>query len=542
MDSNRKMLNLSDPEDKIRIVGLKNLNLLQKESVNYKYTYPKKSVLKKSLNRRNLLFNINSPKSSFHSKIRFTPSTPNITNSNSQSRKSKITSKSNSYIQKYKQKLYNKNLLLIRNINIYSPKIQGFKSIFSHENGKRMKNSFSTNYKATNASSNFNMNLLMDKTTPSNKSYKVSLNNILQQNKKLSNKTSDTNNYEYLKDEKNIFGKKLKRKKENEESKENILYKNRKKYPFIKASDFFKIKKSIIPESINKINKKLCSILLKENIIMFQDPITIIGKGKFSKKYENIKDTGLIENKEEYPIINDIHVGDYILKYKETKKEEDEKTKTKDKRIIINKFIKKMMEIYLIKKNLKIPISEIIKKYKTPKHIFNFEQTNHLNHFIKIKDLKKALLILSNCHYLVTDFDQFYLTPLHYAAKYNFFEIIPHLMSYGAYVDAKTSFGMTPLMLCLKKNYYESMVFLFLYMANPFFKINMNNYINDTDINDKTKNILNRIKLIYFKNRIYRDKNFYLSVKSDIYDFVINECRDLFESDFLDLVKTNYKL
>ena len=506
MYSIRKSLNLSETEDKIRKVGLKNLNLLEKNSFNYKYFSPKKSILKKSLSKTKLLFYINSPKSVYHSKIKFTPVTPNFNNSFSQPKNSKFNSTRKTYLQS-KQKFFDKNLLLSKNINNFSPKTKGFKSTDNHDNRKVIKNSFSNNYKATSASTFYNMNLILDKTATSFRSQKINLNQIKRHE---------------IKEEKNMFEKKLKRKKQKEESKENILFENRKKYPFIKAFDYFKFQKSMaIPESISKFNKKLYSVLLKENSGIFQHPINIIKKGKFSEKFEIPRDIEINQHKEEYYKAKDIHIGEYILKKEEVKKEENEIIKEKNKRIILNKFLKKMMEIYLINKNLKIPITEIIKQYKKSNRIFNFDQTRHLNNFIKTKNLNKALLILSSFHHLVIDIDQFYMTPLHYAAKYNFYKIIPYLMSYGAYVDAKTSFGMTPLMLCFKKNYYESMIILFLHMANPFLKIYSNNNINDNDIDYKTKNILKRIKLIYFKNRIYRDKNFYLSVQSDIYDFVI---------------------
>ena len=549
MYSNKKVLNLSVSEDKIPKVGLKNLNLLEKDQIRFKFTSPKKSVLKKSLNNSKFSFNFNSPKSFFNSKIKYTPAISNLSNSYSQSKDSKLNSKNKTYyLQKNKQKVFNKNLLLSKNINVYTPKINGFKlgdkTTYINQNDhfnfeKIMKNSFSNNYKATNTSSVFNMNVILNKTTTSMQTHKINLKQIIKEK----NKILDGNNYLDVKGEKKIFEKKLKRKREKEISKGNILYENRKKYPFIRTSNYFKFKKSKkIPESLSKINKKLCAILLKENMSIFHHPINIIKKGKFSKKFENPRDVELNEHKEEYYKIKDIHIGEYILKEAEIRKQEKDKLKVKDKQKILNKFKNKMMQIYLIKKNLMISLSEIIKEYKISNHIFNFDQTRHLNYFIKIKDLKKSLLILSNFHHLVLDIDQFYMTPLHYAAKYNFYQVIPHLMSYGAYVDAKNSFGVTPLILCLKKNYCESMIILFLHMANPFVKFNKISNLKDKDINYNTRNIVERIKLIHIKNRLYRDKNYYTSVKSDIYDFVLNECKGLFEYDFINLVKISYKI
>ena len=93
--------------------------------------------------------------------------------------------------------------------------------------------------------------------------------------------------------------------------------------------------------------------------------------------------------------------------------EEINKKNKRDTKTILKKFRKKMMEIYLIKQNLTIPISEIIRKYKIPHHSLNLEQTRCLNYFIKEKELNYALSILSSNHHLAIDIDQFNMTPLH---------------------------------------------------------------------------------------------------------------------------------
>ena len=115
-------------------------------------------------------------------------------------------------------------------------------------------------------------------------------------------------------------------------------------------------------------------------------------------------------------------------------------------------------------------------------------------------------------------------------------------MNYGAYVDAKNLYGKTPLMFCLKRNYYESTIILLSYLADPFEINNINSDIKENDLDKNSKNILEEIKNIHIKNKFYSDKNFYLGVKNDIYKFVMRECQDLFESDFIDLVKIICKI
>ena len=63
-------------------------------------------------------------------------------------------------------------------------------------------------------------------------------------------------------------------------------------------------------------------------------------------------------------------------------------------------------------------------------------------------------------------------------------------MNYGAYVDAKNLYGKTPLMFCLKRNYYESTIILFSYLADPFEINNINSDIKENDLDKNSKNIL----------------------------------------------------
>ena len=188
-------------------------------------------------------------------------------------------------------------------------------------------------------------------------------------------------------------------------------------------------------------------------------------------------------------------------------------------------------------------MSEIIKEYKISNQIYTFEETRILNFFIKIKNLKQVLNILKLNHNLVIDIDQFHMTPLHYAAKYNFYNLIPHLISYGAYVDAKNSFGITPLMLCVKNSFLESIFILFLYMANPFVKLEKNDFNGKKDIKKEfnIKNIFDRVKEIHITNLLTKNKDYYASVKKDIYKFVMNEYKGLIETECFNLIKNDFK-
>ena len=541
---NKKNFELLDSTDRIRRVGLRSLNLLG--NVKNKPESPKiKAILKKRVAKHSLFANIKSSKSIFSSKIKYTPSMLDSF-SPSNSKDIKLNSMHKTFI-KNNQYLKN-NSLISKNINVFTPKVRGLKrkekSAYLGQKGKYFtekmnKNSFSNNNRLTSASSAFNINYNMNKTSTSFKSKGII---VMKFDEKRNEDKKSNECGGLLNEEKNLFRCKLTRKKK-EEKKGSVLFDNRKKYPFVKVSKIYQIRNdNNVPESIVKINRKLHSVLLKDCINIFDNSFSVIDKGKFSKKFEDPRDCLPEEEIKKSIKIKDINFGEYI-KNEQIKNNEDILDKIFDKIFIFNKFKQKLIQINLINKNLKIPISEIIKEYKISNQISNFDKTRILNYFIKIKDFNKALDILNFNHHLAIDIDQFHMTPLHFAAKYNFYKLIPHLMSYGAYVDAKNQFGITPLMLCVKKYFLESILILFLYMANPFIKFENYGFNNDKNAKNafNLKNICEKVKDIHIKNRLIKIKDFYASVKKDIYKFVVNECKDLIETECFNLIKIDFK-
>ena len=57
------------------------------------------------------------------------------------------------------------------------------------------------------------------------------------------------------------------------------------------------------------------------------------------------------------------------------------------------------------------------------------------------------------------------MTALHWAAKYNFYQIIPKIIEYGSLVDNKNYIGDTPLLVSVKHKFMESTFFLLLNLA-----------------------------------------------------------------------------
>ena len=325
----------------------------------------------------------------------------------------------------------------------------------------------------------------------------------------------------------------------------SIMYEQRKKYPFIYNSDIIKPQKfEDLPESILNFNKRFCTILNQENISLFTHSFNIVNKGKFSQKFETPSfyhgQYHIFNQRKESEIENEIVHGKQIIKDLNKIIELNRfvnNDKLKKENIIYIKFRKKLSELIIIFRHLMIPISEIINTYKITNHIFNYQKTKDLVFAIKTNNFELAYKILHHYKYLVLDIDQFYQTPLHYAAKYNFYKLIPLIIGYGGYVDFKNCYGETPLMICVKRNYYESIVLLFLYYASPFMNFNYGKKLGDVCKDFKTNFICQKIKDIYIHIISVSPRNFYNKLKNEISNFIVNECQGYIKSDCFEFIQ-----
>ena len=140
-----------------------------------------------------------------------------------------------------------------------------------------------------------------------------------------------------------------------------------------------------------------------------------------------------------------------------------------NKKYLMEKFKNFILRISQYLKHRKIKKEEI-KRYKLIKQSFTYGLTKTFIDSIKSKNYDLCHSIIERNKYLVLDFDYYYLTPLHWAVKKNFYEFIPKLLDYGAVVDSINFCGDSPLHIAIKKNYYDSACILLYYSASPFIK------------------------------------------------------------------------
>lgn len=333
------------------------------------------------------------------------------------------------------------------------------------------------------------------------------------------------------------------------------LIKYKRKYPFIiNPKPIFPDKYVDLPISISKMNKKFLNILKTENDKVFRHYFSIIPKEKFSKKFQNItnyeiNDTKKFKNKnnnnetKENDEITDLYINEDIISGKNLLKEIKE-MKQKNKEIKINKkalFNKLKKYLILLKSKLtmmSVYLNEIIENYKIPTASYGFFNTHELIFAIKSKNIKLASNIIDNNRNIVLDYDYFNMTPLHWAAKCNFYHIIPKLIEYGAYVDEKNFVGETPLLISVKHNYIESAIFLLLSIASPFVKDNKGLGIFNYLKNDfKIINLFKKAISLHYISFFRPTKNKIDFIQTKFIEFIIDEYKNEIENRAYNLIK-----
>ena len=302
------------------------------------------------------------------------------------------------------------------------------------------------------------------------------------------------------------------------------------KYHFVMNDYLVQLnKKREMPPEIHNINKNNCNTLLKENEKLFAYFGSIIPHYKFSEKYRdplnNSFDRELKEErdkKEKTYIKQEILPGLKLLKEMESELQERKEEK---KQSLKGKALMHKIKIYLIRnvqfiKRLKISYEELFYQYKRVSKPLEYHKTEELIMEIRNKNYEKCGKVLDDNKHIVLDYDYFHYTPLHWAVKVNFYQIIPKLISYGAPVNEQNNMGETPLHISASKNYYESTVLLLIYLASPFIKDKEKRRPGDCTKDLRMNFVFKKIIEIHLKYIVTKQKNFYNNVQKDFIDFI----------------------
>ena len=341
----------------------------------------------------------------------------------------------------------------------------------------------------------------------------------------------------------------------------SFLLKNMRKYPFVVNPKPITITKfTDLPLTVRNTNTKYVNILKRENGKLFSHYFSIIKKEKFSKKYQNIsnmygiKDTkGKKEKKECYKNEEDINseeesidsdslINNKIISGRKLLNEikyniKKNVPKKVNKKLLYYKFKRFMLLLNSKLDMMSVYLEEIIKYYKVPKFSYGFSATHELLFSIRTKNLKMVNSLLDKYKYLVLDYDYFSMTALHWAAKYNFYQIIPRLVGYGSNVNAQNYIGETPLLIGVKRKFIESVVFLLIYIASPFIKDNKGFGILDYSKSEyRMKIIFKKIISLHYQSIFGPTKNIYEYIQSKFIEYIVDENKNDLEPEAFNMI------
>ena len=338
----------------------------------------------------------------------------------------------------------------------------------------------------------------------------------------------------------------------------DILIPNNKLYQFVidpKAKENIE-KINFYQDKITKFNSKSIKNLKKNNNKLFDNYICIVEKNKFSEKYQNPftnpfdkklykinYDTEKFEEeknklfiKEEIFNANKKLLKDIEIEINKRRLQDIENNKisigilkkknvyiSKNKKILLEKFISKIIKLSKYLKQIFVRIPEILNNYKLSELCYSHKETKELIDSIKIKNLEKCNNLLDNHKYIVLDYDFYYLTPLHWAVKKNFFQIIPKLIKYGSIVNFQNILGDTPLHIGVINNSYECVCLLLVNLASPFIKDKNGKKPIDLTNDFNMKIVLKKIMEYYYISFFQKYSKQYEIIQKYFTFFILDE-------------------
>ena len=332
----------------------------------------------------------------------------------------------------------------------------------------------------------------------------------------------------------------------------NYFYPYKTKYIFKSRDLIPTIKFQGLPDTVKNMNKYYIESVKFESSKYFGNNFSILKKEKFSAKYRNpllnnnlLSDRNIAKEEKYNKIKEDIISGKSILneinlgKIKNAKRKNITPIKT-----IFFKFkiwlirFSDFCKLLLIKPYIYL---DIYYKNFNYKDITFYEtqqiKTSELINSIKSKNLKLSNKLIEQYPTTVLNKDYFEYTPLHWAVRIKFIEIIPNLILYGGDPNAINYLGETPLHLAVKNNDYECTVLLLIFMANPFKKNNKGKKPFDY-MKDYQMNMINTtIENLYYKNIFKKSKFFVNNVQNKFIDFIRDEFSTQVSKEALELIE-----
>ena len=295
-----------------------------------------------------------------------------------------------------------------------------------------------------------------------------------------------------------------------------------------------------LPDNIINLNKKYKNRLKKENENIFDYSFSLISKNNFSSKFQNklllFDKNNNIKEKEKLMKFDAIKAFKTHKLNIEGKIKKDESSYKKMVRLKLKSII---LKAALHFKRCDLTLNELLENKLNIKARYERKEIlNSLIKAIKDKNMSLSLEILNENKQSVFLFDIYNQTPLHWASKRNFYQIIPKILSYGANIDSIDFTGYTPLHLSIINNNFDSFVILILFGASPFIHDNFGNKPIDYCRHFNFINLIKKATIIHIGNLFGKVKSFYDDLQRNLSLFIESEFRHVIQDDCAKIVNS----
>ncbi|KAM3144481.1 hypothetical protein pb186bvf_003350 [Paramecium bursaria] len=160
-----------------------------------------------------------------------------------------------------------------------------------------------------------------------------------------------------------------------------------------------------------------------------------------------------------------------------------------------------LLEMLTYLQKLKLTIKEFTENKIFPSKPYERQQSKMFIQYVRMNKQSQVDSMLENEKYLVYEYDNLMMTPLHWSSLRGYKEITLKLLKYGADPDSQDISGRTPLYVALQNKRYEVAQILLANRANPW-SINSCDYQFITNEDKKAREVISNSRKLHILLRM----------------------------------------
>ena len=307
-----------------------------------------------------------------------------------------------------------------------------------------------------------------------------------------------------------------------------IIPKNKLKEIYEKTNQW--LDKNYIPlvKKMNNKNNTASKALKRENDIKCSEPFNLAERERFDEKFRICYNSDIIDyDKKIKNNLKNLTTNNAKLEQEVNLQVDQEIKNIKDNNYSQKqeKWKKCMVTAAIHFKRLGCSINEFYSNEFIIDKPYSKEGSWLFFQAVKNGEVDNVRRMLSENKFLVHDYDYHKQTPLHWAVKRKFNEIVEIIINSGASIDHKNTSGRTPLHLAAEYNNLEATIILLKEMADPLISDNVGKTASQLTKNEGILYYIKRVKALYIIYSSYKTKEAFEKIKNGIAYILMHESK-----------------